>query len=239
MKSDNLVPLLTQKNEKAFGYRQGVLLTFDPSTAANTVQVAGGVMTNLPISSASEASVLEAGDVVTILTGGPSWMILGKLIIPETSDAEARLSSLTTQVASVSGIDSFTSTSFAAATTFPGPEVEIYVPKSGAIAITVTAEISGQSSDSAGATAICGGAMSFELSGTNTLAAVRANGVIASNNETVTGAANTVGVTDRASATTVLTGLNPGLTTITAMYAKVGDGTQVNINNRTLSVIAL
>lgn len=241
MRSHDLVPLIAPVTKKGGGVsaRSGLIVTWDQETAANTVLVGNSLMENLTILNTSEAAILTAGDVVTILTFGYTWGIMGRYTIPGTPEAVSALSSLRTQSASEDSIDSFTSTSFTAAPSNPGPEVEIAVGPTGRLLILLSAEISGQSDDTAGSTAICGGAMGFALSGANTLAASRARAVVASNNETVTSSDNTVGVTDAATRTVLLDGLNPGLTTVTSMYALVGDGTQVNINNRNITAIAI
>jgi hypothetical protein len=239
MRSDDLVPLLTPSPEKGFNFRQGVLLTYDPTDGSNTVSVGGATMTNLNIQGGSEAASLAAGDVVLILTGGPSWIITGKVMVPGSTEAKARLSSQTIQTATVSGTDSFTSTSYAAATTNPGPSVSIYVPASGKILVELTAHISGQSAQGTSTTAISGGAMGFTLSGANTLAAAQSRAVMISGNMLVTGSSTTHGSTGDATKVVPLTGLTPGLTTITAQYARVGNGTQTNFSDRILTVIAI
>lgn len=239
MRSDDLVPLLAPKRGPVVGYRQGLIVTWNQETAENTVYVGGTLMTNLTILNTSEAAILAPGDVVGILTSGYTWGIMGRYTFPGTPEAVTALSSLKTQSASESATDSFFTTSFIEAPTNPGPVVEIAVGPSGRLLILLSAEISGQSTDNAAATAVCGGAMGFELSGANTLAAARARSVVASNNETVTTSQNTVGVTDASTRAVLLDGLNPGLTTITSMYALVGDGVQVNINNRNLTAMAI
>lgn len=63
-------------------YRQGTILTFNPATGANTVQVGGAVLANLPILIGGDTVNLDAGDAVVLLRYASSWAILGRIVIP-------------------------------------------------------------------------------------------------------------------------------------------------------------
>lgn len=82
MRSDDLVPLLTPPKETALGYRQGVVVAWDGVTFANTIQVGTAVLTNLPVLTLADNADIVAGDVVGILSLGPSWVILGRFTVP-------------------------------------------------------------------------------------------------------------------------------------------------------------
>lgn len=62
-------------------YRQGVIVSWDAGSAANTVQVGGAIFTNLPVFAPAVAHIGE-GSVVGLVTAGPSWMILGPITDP-------------------------------------------------------------------------------------------------------------------------------------------------------------
>lgn len=81
-RADDLAPLLAPPPEPAFGFRQGTILSFDQSNGANTVNVAGTVLTNVPIISGSESLEFSPGDVVVLLRFASSWAILGRVVIP-------------------------------------------------------------------------------------------------------------------------------------------------------------
>jgi hypothetical protein len=87
-----------------------------------------------------------------------------------------------------------------------GPTVTIPVPMSGRLLVSVTAAELGN----AGSTARF---MSFAGTGANTITAVDANALVQAG-----------GAQQRASANTVLTGLIPGSTTLTAKYKVTGGG---------------
>jgi hypothetical protein len=98
MRSDDLTPLLSGKHTVGTGFRQGVIITWNPDTAENTVSVAGSVLTNLPILNTSEASLLDTGDVVAVITMGSSFAILGRLVIPGTPQAVTSIQSITNRI---------------------------------------------------------------------------------------------------------------------------------------------
>lgn len=61
--------------------RQGVVQSWDPDTGENSIQVAGGILVNLPALT-SESASLAAGDVVALLTDGSKWLMVGKVTTP-------------------------------------------------------------------------------------------------------------------------------------------------------------
>jgi hypothetical protein len=98
MRSDDLVPLLAPSPGPAMGYRQGVIVSWNPDNAENTVLVGGTLMTNLNCLNTSEASILAEGDVVGILTTPGSWAILGRLTIPGTPEAVSSIQAITNRI---------------------------------------------------------------------------------------------------------------------------------------------
>lgn len=240
MRSDDLVPLLTKPAAgPGVSFRQGVIVSWNQETAQNTVLVGGSLMSDLPILNTSEAAILAEGDVVGIMTAGATWGILGRFTIPGTPEAVSALSSLRTQSASISATETVTGTSYAAAVTDPGPEVTIAVGPSGRLIVLVSATVSGQSTKTAGNTANAGGGMGVVLTGANARAAADSEALRATVNATITSSAATIGVDGSASRVVLLTGLTPGLTTITAVYRMIGNGTQVNFSNRNVTAIAI
>ncbi len=64
---------------------QGVIIAWDTDTAENTVSVAGGELLNVP-SLIAETTALAAGDVVSLLSMGDRWLLLGKVTTPGDPD---------------------------------------------------------------------------------------------------------------------------------------------------------
>lgn len=237
MRSDDLVPLLAPAPGPAVGYRQGLIVTWNPDTAENTVLVGRSLMTNLPILNTSEAAILAAGDVVGILTAGRTWGILGRFTIPGTPEAVTALSSLRTASETITSLEGITSTSFVAS---GGPTVDIAVGASGRLLVLVSADISTQrSAVAAGNTAIPHGEMGFTLSGANTLAAATSRALVVSGNMLTSSGTITFGTSGAATRAVLLTGLAPGLTTVTAAYRLGGNATQTNISQRNITAMAL
>jgi hypothetical protein len=103
-----------------------------------------------------------------------------------------------------------------------GPTVNIVVPTSGRLLVSVTSAELGN----AGSTACF---MSFAGTGANTITAVDANALVQAG-----------GAQQRASANTVLIGLIPGSTTLTAKYKVTGGGaSSCTFATRSLYVIPL
>lgn len=102
MRSDDLVPLLAPGRGApagpAVGFRQGLVITWDTETAENTVLVGGTVMENLPILNTSEAAILASGDVVGIMTAGPTWAIMGRFTYPGTPEAVSGIKAITQRI---------------------------------------------------------------------------------------------------------------------------------------------
>lgn len=94
MRDDDLTDLLTPQPDDGFGFRQGRLLTYTPSTGANTVLVGGGVLTNLPVVIEGGPANLQGddvlgpglGNVIIIMKMKSAWAILGRVLIPGNAD---------------------------------------------------------------------------------------------------------------------------------------------------------
>lgn len=221
MRSDDLVPFLSSAApSKGIGWAKGLIVSWNPATAENTVLVRGALATNVPILNTSEAAILAAGDVVGLLSFGSTWGILGRFTIPGTPEAVTALSSLRTASQNVLGQETFTSTTYIDAPTFPGPEVQIAVGPSGRLLVLLSAEILSTATNTAGNAYQPGGRMSFRLSGANTLAASTVRALRCYNTVTVNSSTSTFESTIGATRAVFLEGLNPGLTTITAQYSR-------------------
>jgi hypothetical protein len=240
MRSDDLVPLLAPAPGPALGFRQGVIVTWDQASAENTVSVGGSLLTNVPILNTSEAAILQAGDVVGILTSGATWGILGRFTIPGTPEAVSSLSALRTASADVSAIETYSSSSFGDLAT-AGPEVEITVGASGRVLVTLSATMEYEALRGSGLNS-AGAMMSFQMSGANTLIPFSSRAVRGrieyNTGQVPTFDTDLTGVLD-ASKVVLLDDLNPGLTTFTAKYAIYGAAAPVSFGNRVITVQAI
>jgi len=81
MITDNLAPLFDQ-GQAGVRFRQGTILTWDANTGANTVDLAGGTLVNVPMINTGEAIALKAGHVVGLLGQGGTWWIIGRITPP-------------------------------------------------------------------------------------------------------------------------------------------------------------
>lgn len=63
-------------------FRQGEIVAWDPATGQNTVDVAGGELTDVPVLNTGEAIALKAGHVVGMLVQGRTAFIIGRITPP-------------------------------------------------------------------------------------------------------------------------------------------------------------
>jgi hypothetical protein len=142
-RSNDLVPLF-DKQPEGLGYRQGVIVSWNPDTAENQVIVAGTVMENLPAFNSSEASLLAPGNVVGLIAINGSWAILGRLIIPGSPEAASSIKSITNRIEASFDPDVGyrNSTSFGDLTgAAVGPSVTLRVGASGRALVFWSAEL--------------------------------------------------------------------------------------------------
>ncbi|WP_133850815.1 hypothetical protein [Labedaea rhizosphaerae] len=65
------------------GYRQGLIVQYNPQTGENVVRVAGVDLVNLPTLVQGYGTVLRVGMPVGVLIVGSQMVILGRLAIPD------------------------------------------------------------------------------------------------------------------------------------------------------------
>jgi hypothetical protein len=217
-------------------WRQGTVLTFNQATLANTVDVGGTTMTDLPLLGVAEAASLAAGSVVGLLAiestlGTVSYAILGRLVTPNTpaaTDAITRVSQ---------GVDAGFVAATESTTSFPftdlatvGPVANVTIRASGRALVFLGATIAINGS----ASFLFGGYMNFFMTGANILSVGSPGGL----GYYVGGAINLELSIARL---IVLSGLTPGLTTFTAKYATGfgNPGETAQYRNRSIAVFAL
>lgn len=79
--TENLAPLF-DTGGPGVRFRQGTILTWDAETGENTVDLAGGTLTDVPVLNTSEAIALKAGHIVGLLVVGSVAFILGRITPP-------------------------------------------------------------------------------------------------------------------------------------------------------------
>lgn len=198
MSAADLVPLLLAADAGGeIGFRQGTVVAWDSTSGANTINVGGTDLTNLPVLAAS-AITLAPGDVVGVLRTRSSWMILGAITT----------NSLRIRTATYSGAtESITADSTWRNAPTPGPSLTTYIGNSRqCIVFTAMAY------NAKGSLPGCGVA----VSGASTIApsdvSATAAGVTGSTAFTLLGAASGFQVL------TAADGLNAGSNTFTMKY---------------------
>lgn len=209
-------------------YRQGVIQTWNPADATNTVLIDGTVFTNLAILNTDEALLLSPGAVVGVVDVGSTWAILGRFTVPGTTDAASSLAALGTFSNTVATFETYSSSTLGDLAT-PGPTVTVNVPKSGRMLIMLSARI-GWSNQVNG-----GGLISLDVSGANTIAVGNAPQLAHS---ILLGSSIQSTSILRTATTYVYNGLNPGSTTWTMKYG-APNSTQCDFQDRTIVLIPL
>lgn len=247
---DELAPLFEGKPDGPSleqRYRQGTILTFDPVTLENTVDVGGSVFEDLPLLGVGEATLLVPGAAVGLtVIGGPSktMYITGRIVTPGTADAANAVALLNSQlytdfVSSPSG-DTCSSATYGDLATV-GPEVVVPIGPSGRILVMATAQI--QWISATAATTIGDGRFDVAFSGANSRTpneAVDPLVGIASYTVSVSAGTNTFVAIGSVTTQAVFSGLTPGETVITMKYRRSVAATQdPQFFRRTLTVFKL
>lgn len=226
MRSDDLVPLLVPPPQAVgLGFRQGVIQTWNPANAENTVLVGGTLLQNLPILNTAEALLLGAGDVVGILTYQSSWWILGRITIPGTPQAVATLGSGMVSARVVGGVAISNTGSMALN---GGPSVATRVLRTGRVYIIA----------SAGMDLDTGRGASLAVVGIGPSGgphALSTTDLSATNAITATGIGGTLSIS--ASTGELVEGLEPGLWTFQLWSIKTSGSGNPWVHSRTLTVM--
>ena len=205
-------------------YRQGTILTWNPTTLNNTVEVDGKTFVDLPVLGVAEAAGFKLGAKVGVAVVGGSWAIIGRFVTPGTAEATDAITDLSQRLISgfVSTAEAIPTGAFADLPSF-GPEVTVRIGVSGQALVILGAQMQ----------VLADGILyGYAVSGANTIAA--------SSNNDLFFRSTTPGqtVSGQHSLVDSLTGLTPGLSTFTAKYtASIGGGNL--ISRRRLAVLAL
>lgn len=230
---------------QAMAYRQGTVITFNPATLENTVNVGGTVLENLPLLGVGEATLLTPGAVVGLMAigggGAKSFAIIGRLVRPNTADATEAIGLLNSLIFAdtVATQESRTATSFGDLATV-GPAVTVTVRPSGRLLVVLTSQMQFIEGASAGL-AQRGGYVSVDLSGANTIDALTASDIVlgACNLAVQDPDLTSIVLQGSYTAAGVFEGLDEGVTVVTMKYASQYSGEQMDFGRRNLIVITL
>ncbi|MFD6770987.1 hypothetical protein ACFWC6_32735 [Micromonospora chalcea] len=148
---DDLAPLFEAGPPAgAMGFRQGVIVEWNPLTAENKVDVGGTLMTNLTVLNTSEIATLAPGDTVGVAVvgsgGAKTFGILGRMLIPGTSDASKiidtlRGGSITSAFTLAAGSFTGEQATFADLPGSFGPQLTVNVGRSGRLLVIGSAKV--------------------------------------------------------------------------------------------------
>lgn len=223
--SHDLAPLFGAAPTAGVGYRQGVVVAWDPLTAENTINVGGALVDDVPVLNTNESLLLQPGDVVGLLTAGSSWCILGRLTVPGTAGAASALDAIRTQSENVDTFETRTSAIWGDLTTV-GPVVTATVGQSGRCLIFISSTITLLVTSG-------GGEVACQITGATSPPLGDTPPSLAWYGPAGSGPTMTRLVLQE--------GLNPGVHTFTAKYSAVdlGVGGSVRFGRRNLTVIPL
>lgn len=118
--SDDLAPLFDQ-GKPGVRFGQGLITAWDPATGTNTIEWAGGTLTDVPVLNTGEAIALKAGHVVGMLGQGMSWFIIGRITPPNDPNFAGASLSFAAQTAQATSFALSTSLAVKASLTLPVP----------------------------------------------------------------------------------------------------------------------
>lgn len=188
--------------------RIGTVTGYD--TGSITVDVGGGsLLTAFYLSTYLPA----VGDQVVIVSTGKTWVVLGAI-----GNTQSRLIPVT---AAVDTLQSTSTTGSYVDLATPGPSVTATIGAAGKALVTITAFLS---RSTAGQASMC-----YQVSGATSVAPTTARAVTMNTH-------NSLGFDLQASASFLVTGLNPGDHTFTAKYFNVPSGS-ASFADRVISVV--
>lgn len=228
------IPDPSRQPLQPMGYRQGTIVTWNPVTLENTVDVGGAVLPNVPVLGVAEATTFQPGTTVGLMVVESTWAIVGTFVRPGTAAAAQAISLLSSRTKAQTINVQETTTSFAwtdLATV--GPSVTVTIGPSGRALMFLSAK-GGWSL--VVADVYQGAFMTAQLSGANTLAADLQWAAFI---ETQHGSTTFATVSATIASAYTFDNLTPGETTFTAKYSVGASGRPVDFNRRTLVVIAL
>ncbi len=200
-------------------YRQGVIVTWNAATLANQVLVGGTTLTDVPVLGVAEAASLAPGSVVGLMVVGSTWAIIGRLVVPGTSqatDAITQVSQLT-HSATINPAESRSAATWGDVATVGPTCAGVRIGASGRAIVTMSATM----------VPTFFSAVGVEVSGATTVPPDLLESLYFEGSATIGG-----------SRVSLIAGLAPGgLHTFTMKY--ISDGSPTSFSGRTLTVEAI
>lgn len=80
--TNTLADLISLPESNGLDFHSGVVIEFDPVTGSNLINVLGALVPDLPMLNIGDTTNLAAGDVVGLLKVQHSYMIIGRVVLP-------------------------------------------------------------------------------------------------------------------------------------------------------------
>jgi hypothetical protein len=226
------------------GFRKGTIISYNPVTGANVIDVGGTRIVDIPVLGVAEVATYAAGASVGILvveTGGSqSWFIVGRIVRPSTDAYTEAVNALNNRT--IADFDASSGTVVGTASYVDlspgtiGPQVIVTVGSSGRLLVTVGCMSSfNNGPDPAPYDQIMSAArMTTAAEGANTWSGDGRWSLINYQQSLDTTTKRLGGF--RATATHLFEGLDPGETHIVCKYSKATSGGQTTVQDRLLVV---
>ncbi|MBN6037483.1 hypothetical protein [Amycolatopsis sp. 195334CR] len=236
MKADILADLVAAQQQapqhsSELGFHQGIVLTWDNLSGANTVNVQGSTFTNLKVLTSGSGVLFTPGDTVALLRFQTTYFILGRVAAPGAGATLATRTGFAANTGTLSaGGDNVWRDLATGETTGPVlPSVYISNAKRALVILSAYIEVSGDT----------GGMMSFEISGASTIPANFYRAIHLHHFTFDPDYDNTIGAS--VSSTFVLDSsivpLNAGMHTFTAKYTRHYGSGDITFSRRHITVI--
>lgn len=235
--SDDLTDLFLPSKPERSGlmFGQGVVKSWDPVTAANTVEYRGATLTDLPLLNSTEAVLLQKGSVVGILSTGAQVFIIGRITIPGSADAATALNAIRIYSDTVNVLDSTTSGTIGDLPNSTGPTCADVVVGKSRRAVAFMSAFAG-----IGGTGVFsnGGGIDIAVSDATTIAADGSYPAWQLQLQSNNAAQENISANSRWTALKFFDGnLNPGLNTFQMKYMRLGNTGTTSFYTRNLTVI--
>lgn len=222
-RSSDIAPYLVHKEDES-AFHQGVVLTWDSLTGQNTVDVAGGILTDVAVLSTGDSIMLAAGDNVFLIRFKSTFFILGRI-----SPAGSGALGIRSAASPATGFTN--STTYGDLSIGAGPSLSsVFIPTTRRCLVLVCTAIYANVNDD--------GAAHFSVSGASTITPPT-GGSAFSEGAFMGGFGGTTATEGTATRTFLLTsadGLNTGLHTFTMKYLSRAGG-DASFSDKVITVL--
>jgi hypothetical protein len=82
MSLNDITPLFSLSAPTDLEFRKGTVVTFNPTTGENQINIGGSIHDNISMLSITATPTLAEDDIVGLLRSRTQFFILGKIIVP-------------------------------------------------------------------------------------------------------------------------------------------------------------